>query len=860
MATVYITGKSSWEVELTYSTSFSSSTGKSTISFSRFRLRKGSSTTSASTTSNTHAYLIANGSSHDLGAFSLSVPKGGSWSSYYSISYSGSYTPGSSVKVGFDDPWNNLYGYNSGTKSITAAAYPTYTISYNANGGSGAPGSQTKTWGKNLTLSSTSPTRTNYQFLGWSTSSSATSATYSAGGTYTANAGATLYAVWKLLKPSFTKYPTVDMTETTLTYGAMTANISGTTFTYKIGDGAWQTAATSGATITDLTANTSYTITFRATANGLTTDYSVTKSTYNYPYITNFVAGTTNVGNSRTLEFYNPLKRSLIITAKVNDQTVLETESVTTTSASLSLIINAAAASIALGETSVSDTVTYEMTYGSISSIASETIQLTSGIGAPTVDSSKINNFITYIDSNNVSLAVTSSDEVLLQGYSKIKITPNNTTTNNPFTPLSPASIASYEIQINNGTAVPMSVGTSYYQGLNNTIVTNEEDSVAIASNINTLNVSIVATDTRGFSSVATRTIPITSYTKPTISIQSLFREDGYGSTAILSYANSWCPAFNEEAKSAGVITLLYKETSASASTQESSIVINNNPETLSNLFSSSTAYLARLRATDALGNSTYTEYVTIPLGDPLFFIDGYQNGVGINCFPSDSGLYVNDNAVITGDVSINGTLKTNEVNETSSIAVMNGTYQYQGDMQLNVTDSTSGTATQTLKSLLDIIYPIGCVYTSVVDQNPATLFGFGTWERIAQGSYLIGINENNSWFDTVGSTGSNGNSGSWSHKHTTQGHTLTLNEIPSHAGHLTGNAGGVSNQGNAVGKYLGTVTSGGTLSYGWNYSNNEYYPYNVSRGGGASHSHGDTGSTTAVSPFYAVYIWKRTA
>ena len=72
----------------------------------------------------------------------------------------------------------------------------TYTISYNANGGSGAPSSQTKTEGVTLTLSSTKPTRSGYTFLGWSTSSYASSASYSAGGSYTANAGATLYAVW----------------------------------------------------------------------------------------------------------------------------------------------------------------------------------------------------------------------------------------------------------------------------------------------------------------------------------------------------------------------------------------------------------------------------------------------------------------------------------------------------------------------------------------------------------------------------------------------------------------------------------------------------------------------------------------
>lgn len=74
----------------------------------------------------------------------------------------------------------------------------TYTVTYNANGGSGAPSSQTKTYGQALTLSTTKPTRSKYNFLGWATTSSATSASYKAGGSYTNNADVTLYAVWEV--------------------------------------------------------------------------------------------------------------------------------------------------------------------------------------------------------------------------------------------------------------------------------------------------------------------------------------------------------------------------------------------------------------------------------------------------------------------------------------------------------------------------------------------------------------------------------------------------------------------------------------------------------------------------------------
>ncbi len=89
-----------------------------------------------------------------------------------------------------------------------------YTVTYNANGGSGAPSNQTKQNGSDLTLSSTVPTRTGYNFMGWATSSSATSATYQPGGRYTNNSDVTLYAVWK------------QETISTFTKTSKTANIS----------------------------------------------------------------------------------------------------------------------------------------------------------------------------------------------------------------------------------------------------------------------------------------------------------------------------------------------------------------------------------------------------------------------------------------------------------------------------------------------------------------------------------------------------------------------------------------------------------------------------------------------------------
>lgn len=91
-----------------------------------------------------------------------------------------------------------VFGADENTTLYAVWSPETYTISFNANGGSGAPGNQTKTYGQTLTLSSTRPTRTNYNFIGWGSSSGSTTAEYQPGGAYTNNGAATLYAIWEL--------------------------------------------------------------------------------------------------------------------------------------------------------------------------------------------------------------------------------------------------------------------------------------------------------------------------------------------------------------------------------------------------------------------------------------------------------------------------------------------------------------------------------------------------------------------------------------------------------------------------------------------------------------------------------------
>lgn len=86
--------------------------------------------------------------------------------------------------------------YSSGMGTVNFTVKRAYDIVYDANGGSGAPSTQTKIHGTALTLSSDIPTRAGYTFLGWSTNSSAAAAVYQPGSSFSSNADTTLYAVW----------------------------------------------------------------------------------------------------------------------------------------------------------------------------------------------------------------------------------------------------------------------------------------------------------------------------------------------------------------------------------------------------------------------------------------------------------------------------------------------------------------------------------------------------------------------------------------------------------------------------------------------------------------------------------------
>ncbi len=105
--------------------------------------------------------------------------------------------------------YNRAATYSANANLILYAQWQVkmYSVSYNANKGSNPPATQAKTYGVNLTLTSSIPTRSGHNFTGWNTESDGTGTSYSPGQVYSANASITLYAQWEVAhqNPQITK-------------------------------------------------------------------------------------------------------------------------------------------------------------------------------------------------------------------------------------------------------------------------------------------------------------------------------------------------------------------------------------------------------------------------------------------------------------------------------------------------------------------------------------------------------------------------------------------------------------------------------------------------------------------------------
>jgi hypothetical protein len=132
-------------------------------------------------------------------------------------------------------------------------------------------------------------------------------------------------------------------------------------------------------------------------------------------------------------------------------------------------------------------------------------------------------------------------------------------------------------------------------------------------------------------------------------------------------------------------------------------------------------------------------------------------------------------------------------------------------------------------------IYPVGAIYISTSGTNPATLFGFGTWEVYGQGRAIVGAGSGTDSRGESKSFSAGAIGGEYNHQ-------LTVAEMPSHSHNLAGSA------------WQNAFTDGLNIAYsiaGRNMPRTGWYSGFMSdAGGGDAHNN--------VQPYIAIYIWRR--
>ena len=147
-------------------------------------------------------------------------------------------------------------------------------------------------------------------------------------------------------------------------------------------------------------------------------------------------------------------------------------------------------------------------------------------------------------------------------------------------------------------------------------------------------------------------------------------------------------------------------------------------------------------------------------------------------------------------------------------------------DLEISYNDLEDKPTIPTLQSFLDILYPVGTIYTSISNANPGLTMG-GTWQLFGAGKTLVGVDTTDTDFNASEKTGGE------------KTHTLTIDEMPSHNHNKLKLRWGTAAGANAVYGSNGTGSGSDRDSESYEGGNQ---PHNI------------------LQPYITVYFWKRTA
>ena len=340
------------------------------------------------------------------------------------------------------------------------------------------------------------------------------------------------------------------------------------------------------------------------------------------------------------------------------------------------------------------------------------TIQTTEANSAPTMTA------FTYKDSRSNTTAVTGNDQLFIQGYSYLYITPGTATAKNG------ASIVKYAATCN---------------GVSGSNTTGGAINLSTVSKAGTLDVVVTATDSRGYTVSSKQQITVIAYARPKVSSITLRRTNDIEAEMQLVFNGSISPITvgGTQKNSLKYVQYRYKLTSESSygsyTSILSSVTQNGTSFSYSNLelcsLDANSSYDFHVYIRDQLNTlSSVSLYFTVPQGTPLVALR--KKKVGINTPNPEAALHVVGSARIEGTVTTQ-TISANSLSGTLPVSNVSGTLPI----------SKGGTGATTAAAAITNIINGRTIAPQVINVTGSRYWIDGIYGINMQNSDIIGIN-----------------------------------------------------------------------------------------------------------------------
>lgn len=254
---------------------------------------------------------------------------------------------------------------------------------------------------------------------------------------------------------------------------------------------------------------------------------------------------------------------------------------------------------------------------------SASTVTVTINNATPTIGG------VTYLDSNNATVAITGNNQYIIRNKSTLKATLSN------LSAINGASLVKAEITIGGNTTTV---------NLSGTTVASQDVTIGTVNLSSNSAMTVVLTDSRDNKATFTVNVLIYDWVAPTAVLSCNRKSNYYSETNLLVNANYSAIGGNN------AVTIKAYTKLSSASSYGSAIDVTDGTVTVLNL-DNTEAWNIKVVVADRLGSTTYVLYVD--RGLPIIFFDRLKNSVGINCFPEQensleaNGLRIDDKVYI---------------------------------------------------------------------------------------------------------------------------------------------------------------------------------------------------------------------